>query len=306
MAPNIVRFPGQLSSFPLISLGAVGYVFKINDRIALKYSKTTQSDSFARENAMFDLFATHPPCPHIIQSFLRLPDINFLALMSGGSLEDRLSAHKVRDAHKKVLQVTYTEPPELVWGWLVALCSAVVWLESIGYVHGDLRPNNMLLDEYDRLRLADFDCAEKFGYPSSGNGAPWARVLGDDARNKGERGSFGTNGARTEQFAVGSNLYYMVYGFEPYEDREDQGPIIVELLQAMEFPQLQSGNFDLIIDKCWKGGYQQLQDMLSDARELGSKYLPATTALSVNADACRAECEGLVKSGLLGTIKAEA
>jgi len=38
------------------------------------------------------------------------------------------------------------------------------------------------------------------------------------------------NGPRTEQFAIGSNLYCMVYGFEPYEDRDDRGPVIAEVL----------------------------------------------------------------------------
>ena len=98
--------------------------------------------------------------------------------MSGGSLHDRLRSHQIRDGYfGKVLRVDKTEPVDLVERWLRGLSSAVVWLEGLGYVHGDLRPINLLLDEREHLKLADLDCAERVGEPSSGNGAPWARVL---------------------------------------------------------------------------------------------------------------------------------
>ena len=46
------------------------------------------------------------------------------------------------------------------------LCGAVAWLESLGLVHGDLRPDNLLLDKGDHLKLVDFDCAEEIGTES--------------------------------------------------------------------------------------------------------------------------------------------
>lgn len=227
---SVANLPGKISMHRFLSRGAIGWVYQINDHIALKYAREPHSDQFTRENDIFNLFDKHPPCPYIIQSFLRLPNANFLAFMSGGSLDDRLKSHQIRNSpFGKVLHVNTLEPIELVQQWLRELCCAVVWLESLGYVHGDLRPSNFLLDGRSHLKLADFDCAEKVGEPSSGNGAPWARVLGEDADEiGGQSGSFGINGPRTEQFAIGSNLYYMVYGFEPYEDRDDRGPVIVE------------------------------------------------------------------------------
>lgn len=166
---TISQPPKSISAYRFLSLGAVGWVYQINDRIAVKYARERGSAEFAAENTMFDLFAAtkHPPCPHVVQSFLRLPDVNLLAFMSGGSLEDRLRSHQVRhDFYGKVLRVEETESPELVARWLGELCGAVVWLESLGYVHGDMRPNNLLLDASHHLKLADFDCAERVGEPS--------------------------------------------------------------------------------------------------------------------------------------------
>ncbi|KAI1135643.1 kinase domain-containing protein [Hypoxylon sp. FL0543] len=305
MAMKILTPPGKISSQQLLSGGATGWVYQINDRVVLKYAVKPGSEEFARENNMFDLFEKHPPHPHVIQSFLRLPNANFLAFMSGGSLDARLRSNQIRDGYfGKVLRVVKTEPVELVKRWLKELCSAVVWLESLGYVHGDLRPANLLLDERDHLKLADFDCAEKVGTSSSGNAPPWARVLGEDAGSEGRKGSFGTNGPRTEQFAIGSNLYCMVYGLEPYEDRDDRGPVIVDLFQAMKFPELQDGPLNSIIDRCWRGQYQQLKDLLEEAETL-SGAIPSSETATVSTeylDARRKECQALVEGGLLGDI----
>lgn len=300
---TVNRPPRVLVGYEFLSKGATGWVYQINDRIVLKYAVTPGSEEFAKENSMYDLFAKHPPSPFVLQSFLRLEDANFLPRMSGGSLFDRLRSHQIRDGSwGKVLGVVKKEPLELVGRWLMELCGAVVWLESLGYVHGDLRPNNMLLDESSHLKLADFDCAEKVGEHSGGNGAPWARVLGEDADKEGAReGSFGINGPRTEQFAIGSNLYCMVYGFEPYEDRDDQGPIIIDLLQNMEFPELQDGPFDPVIDRCWRAHYRQLQDLLDEAKAL-SGATPASEPVALETeylDKCREECLALLEGGAL-------
>lgn len=129
MATGVVKLPGKISAYKFISRGAIGWVYQVNDRIALKYAREPDAEEFARENSMFDLFEKHRlHCPHIVQSFLRLPNVNFLAFMSGGSLHDRLRSHQIRDGYfGKVLRVDKTEPVDLVERWLRGLSSAVQW-----------------------------------------------------------------------------------------------------------------------------------------------------------------------------------
>ncbi|KAI0175798.1 serine/threonine protein kinase [Hypoxylon sp. FL1284] len=299
MAPATSPPKNLLSANHLISLGATGWVFRVNERIALKYAR--EPGSIAFENEIFDLFEKHAACPHVVQSFLRLPDANLMALMSGGSLDARLRSHQVREhPFGKVLEVTRTEPVELVKQWLVELCRGVVWLESLGYTHGDLRPNNPLLDGDGHLKLAGFDCVQKIGEPFDGNEAPWARVLGDDAEELGaRRGSYGIAGPRTEQFAIGSILYCMVYGLAPYGNMDDQGPIIVDLLQEMKFPTLNESCLDAIIDRCWKGHYQQLGDLLKQVESLCNIRSEARNISVEELDQHRKECQVLVEDGLL-------
>ena len=44
-----------------------------------------------------------------------------------------------------------------------ALAKGVAWLESLGLAHGDLRPENVLVDKQDRVKIADFDCTNFIG-----------------------------------------------------------------------------------------------------------------------------------------------
>jgi serine/threonine protein kinase len=105
--------------------------------------------------------------------------------MGCGTLYDRLEAHQIRGQDGgKVKEVTATAPKYLIRRWLMELCNADAWLESLGYVHGDIRPPNLLLDSQEHLKLADFDYVAPIGTAAELNCPPWARVLGDEAGDR--------------------------------------------------------------------------------------------------------------------------
>lgn len=292
--------PPQLTFYELLSGGAVGWVYKINDRIAVKYASDPESEQFKNENAFFDILASQKPCPDIIKSFLRVPRGNFLAFMAGGNLEQRLQAHQTLAEDGKV-EVSETEPEYLTIRWLSELCSAVAWLETLGYVHGDLRPPNLLLDSGDHLKLADFDCVAHIGTPSWGAAPPWARVLGVEAGD--ECGTFGTYGARTEQFAIGSILYCLTRGHEPFE-RDDPDIDTVDLFQRLEFPELSDAPLDVIIGRCWKGDFASLGILAEEVKPLRSSPDSAESAGIHALDpegiaSAEKECQQLLDNGLL-------
>lgn len=298
---QVIKIPPRLTFYELLSGGAVGWVYKINDCIALKYPTYPNSEGFKKETAFFDILEKHEPCPDIIQSFLRVPEGNFLAFMGGGSLHERLQASQRRSNDgTKVEEVTGTAPADLVKQWLMEVCNAAAWLESLGYVHGDIRPPNLLLDSHEHLKLADFDCVAPIGSPSMGACPPWARVLG--AKAGSEEGTFGAYGARTEQFAIGSVLYCLTRGYEPFEMEDfDDVTEPVNLLQRMDFPLLGVGRFDIIIERCWKGQFTLVRDLSEEARSLYDGNDPPRR-LALASEYCadiRSECRHLVESGLL-------
>ena len=143
---------------------------------------------------------------------------------------------------------------------MTELANGTAWLESLGFAHGDLRPENVLLNSQDHLKIADFDCANLLGSESETCTPLYGRLLGSEAGS--DEGKAGRLSHRTEQFAIGSIFYYINYGFEVYDDKDfgiDHGPVVVERLQRMVFPILDAEPIiDSIIVDCWHGKYQSI------------------------------------------------
>ncbi|KAL8641812.1 MAG: hypothetical protein Q9228_001430 [Teloschistes exilis] len=144
-----------------------------------------------------------------------------------------------------------------------ALCGGVAWLESLGYAHGDLRPENILLNDELHLKVADFDCTALIGSDFEACIPPYGRLLGIEAGV--DKGGAGVLGPRTEQFAIGSIFYFMNYGIELYDD-QDFGPAhgrtIVQLLQERLFPALSRfQKIDSIIESCWHGRFNSVAQL---------------------------------------------
>lgn len=281
----LAKLPPRLTPYRFLSIGTVGFVYEINSSVVLKYPRDQKDECFSREIEIYDIFERYSPCPDIVQSFLRVPEGNFLAYLSGGTLEQRVRG---RPKDKEV-SVAVAER------WAMELSNAVAWLESLGYIHGDIRPPNIMFDDDDHLKLTDFDSLTEIGTRYDGAAPPWARLLED--------GTFGYCGAKTEQFAIGSVLYFATRGYEPYEAEdlgEDYGPKVVDL-QKMEFPGLGEGHLDQIIETCWNGQFSTLEELAEKTKLLrGANELPRATPLEKEYRAeIQRECLRLVESGLL-------
>ncbi|KAK1485950.1 AGC/DMPK protein kinase [Colletotrichum cuscutae] len=237
-----------------ISLGAVSWVYQIDDEIALKFPRQKKLREFVHENSIYDKFESHhSPCPHIIQSFYRTEVANFLQFLPHGSLHDRLQSNQTRDGDR-VISVDRFEDRRLSERWAAELCAANAWLETLGVVHGDLRPANMLLDQQNHLKLADFDSVASIGQKSLGSASPWARL-----RPESKAGGYGLYGPETEQFAIGSMVYYMVRGFEPYggpEQNDWAAGVAVDLWKGQRYPDIREDDaLERLALNCWRGSF---------------------------------------------------
>lgn len=283
--------------------GATGIVYKVNSLVVVKCPTIEGHEDFVKENQIFDILTRHPPCPELLASFLRFDNGNFLEYMPGFSLSERLQRHQIRDLKStRVLSVQSLEPLSLRKTWMKALAEGVAWLESLGLAHGDLKPENVLVDKQDRVKIGDFDCTNSIGSEFEACIPPYGRLLGSEAGS--EEGTAGKLGARTEQFALGSIFYYINYGVEVYDDQdfgEDHGPVIVERLQRMMFPKLDSDSvLDSIIDDCWHGRFQSVA-ALSKAisRQCDLRNYSSQAMSPEEFSARRTHCLQLVEGGIL-------
>jgi len=287
----------------LLNFGGVGIVYQITNDIAVKRAFADDNEGIHNEYRIYDILDSMPYCPNLVRSFYRIPSANFLQYFSGGTLDQRLRQHQIRDpTSDRVIGVKSCEPQSLIWRWMADLADATAWLESLGFAHGDIRPPNLLLDSNDHLKLIDFDNTTEVGSVFDGCQPPYARVLGDEAAD--DRGTFGYHGRRTEQFAIGSIFYYMTRGYEPYDNEwfgEDHGKMIVRLLHERNFPKVNENNIDTIIHKCWHGEFRLIESLKLEVIRLGrdvglrmAKVMPKEEY-----EARRRECRELVELGVL-------
>ncbi|UNI18581.1 hypothetical protein JDV02_004839 [Purpureocillium takamizusanense] len=284
-----------------ISRGATSWVYRVEQDLVLKIARDRATNAFKHENTIYDELEQHGPCPYLLQSILRLPRLNFLPVMGWGSLEQLIKNSQRRGSGGEI-DVLHTVSQTQAEQWAMEMAGAMAWLESMGYVHGDLRPANMLIDDTDHVKLADFDSVCRIGSPCPGSAPPWARVLGDEAGP--DKGTFGTNGPRTEQFAFGSILYTITRGLEPYEDERDSVKVL-DWLQDMVFPSLGESGTDGIIGRCWRGLYPSIKSLFEETTQLeGTSTLSQPTVLSVeDISALRERCNRLLDDELKEALR---
>ncbi|KAJ3496593.1 hypothetical protein NLG97_g2548 [Lecanicillium saksenae] len=239
--------PSSIFRYKLLSGGGTGYVFELADGIVLKYGLRGTMEDFMAENAIYDLFETKTPPVTIIQSFLRLPGLNFMPQMAG-SLEDRMLANRDRDeAENRCRKVRRLEPATKVAQWAAEMTDAIAWLASIGLAHGDIRPDNMLLCPADHLKLPDFDRVVPMGSKHLGGIAPWVR----------------------SHYCLGQCPPGCPGGSEKYSTLTEQfTPQSMVLVENLQFPPLGDSPLERPAVKCWMGKFSSLEELAQESAQL--------------------------------------
>jgi serine/threonine protein kinase len=194
--------------------------------------------------------------------------LSLLTASLDACLSYRIQQNHTRDHQTRIVtKVERLEPLALRMEWMKDLAQAVSFLESLNLAHGDLRPENVLLDR-NRLKLTDFDCTAEIGSYFEACISPYGRILNSNETDQGQTGSAGFLGPRTEQFALGSLYYLINYGVEVYgdqcltDDPKDHGPKVLDLLQNLEFPHLDTEpHIDDVISKCWHNKYVTIAEL---------------------------------------------
>ncbi|KAJ5603006.1 hypothetical protein N7537_005962 [Penicillium hordei] len=221
--------------------------------------------------------------------------------------------HILDQQTRVVTKVESLEPLPIRKEWMNDLAQAVAFLESLNPAHGDLRPKNILLD-CNRPKLSDFDSTAKIGANYEAYMAPYGTIINSNEVDQGASETSGFLSSQTEQFATGSLYYLINYGFEVYGDRcltEDPyeyGPKVVDLLQSINFPEL-NGNIpiDNVIEKCWLNIYVTVSELAMDTKQLLGEKLKRkeVTKWEIERNFCEKKkkfCQDLEKRGLLGLL----
>lgn len=138
--------------------------------------------------------------------------------------------------------------------WALQTTQGVAMLHTNSVIHADLKPGNILLDDELGIRICDFAGCSMLGK------APYilesgAFYLPGDFRDVG----MGCN-VKSDLFALGSCIFQIVTGNEPYQGLEDKD--IEDKFEEQVFPELGNMLFAEVIRKCWFCEFESADEVL--------------------------------------------
>ncbi|KAL5114146.1 hypothetical protein ACEQ8H_007943 [Pleosporales sp. CAS-2024a] len=151
-----------------------------------------------------------------------------LEYMPNGNLKEYVQKHG------QAISLSYRQQ------WVREVTEAVELLHSHNVIQGDVGPHNFLLDIDLSLKICDFG-------GSSLDGSQATVVPGVRYRLP----SWGAATIKEDLFGLGSTIYFIATGHEPYEELTDEDQV-EKLYQKGVFPELGEVPFAGIISLCWR------------------------------------------------------
>eukprot|EP00331_Platyophrya_macrostoma_P004586 CAMPEP_0176430336 /NCGR_PEP_ID=MMETSP0127-20121128/14191_1 /TAXON_ID=938130 /ORGANISM="Platyophrya macrostoma, Strain WH" /LENGTH=634 /DNA_ID=CAMNT_0017812203 /DNA_START=8 /DNA_END=1912 /DNA_ORIENTATION=- len=139
-----------------------------------------------------------------------------LELIQGKSLQDAVKKTSFRETYSEIKVINMAR----------SILDALAYLASKGIMHRDLKPDNILLDKQDRIKIADFGLAtyvkldtyifKKCGTPG---------YIAPEVFKYDEKNPLTNYNERCDVFSAGCILFYMLFGY-PFFDGKDGSEIL--------------------------------------------------------------------------------
>lgn len=150
-----------------------------------------------------------------------------------------------------------SESPEaLRRKWARQAAEALAFIHAKEVIHCDVHPNNLLLDEHLNIQLCDF------------GGSTFSILDGgamESVRFFLPRDPLSVPNIRSDLFALGSTIYFIMSDYEPYHQMTEEQ--VADYFRKREFPDVQELPYGRIIEGCWKGEFSctlEVIDAMSD------------------------------------------
>lgn len=252
--------------------GLDGTIWIISDTIALKTpieydvsfcqlpdsasSEWLQQSQESRESIEWEknIFAylNNKGASHLIRSYFHADEGIFMEYIPGGNLHECIKTATSMEFSRKFYL-------------LYQLVAIVAELAELGLAHGDLRPENFLLDSFDYIKCCDFAATVRLGEPY--RRIPWPLYIRPASRDILVADEPG------QAFSIALPIYFIITGHRPYHTK----PLheAVNLFREGIFPATDGGDFKIyypvgeIIRKCWHGEYPKVSALKLDVENAG-------------------------------------
>lgn len=108
--------------------------------------------------------------------------------------------------------------PDQIAGWVAEVARGLAEVHRVGLVHGDCKPNNIIIDQQGRARLIDFGMAWRCDAYVDPSQESDANISGTVPFMSPEQAAGGRDKVdhRSDIFGLGATLYYLITGHPPY------------------------------------------------------------------------------------------
>jgi len=186
----------------------------------------------------------------------------------------------------EIVEPGETLDPRRAAAYIRTTAEAIEYAHSMGVLHRDLKPGNVLIDENDEPHVADFGIASRLEDDSTS--PVHGEVVGTPSFMPPEQaqGRADLIGPASDIYSLGATLYCLLTGVPPFGG----GDVLATLMQVIEDPPKPIRNFNKSVDRylqaiCLKCLAKNPSDRYASAQELADdlgRYLrnEPTVALS--------------------------
>ena len=168
---------------------------------------------FKEVEAQMYLYLPHPNIPKLVD-FIDLKDKELMYIVmefiEGRTLEDYIYREIGLIPEQKALPM------------FVEILDTVAYIHNKGYLHLDIKSNNVMIQPNGKLKLIDLGIASRMSEASNSTG------FGTPAYMPPEQSEMGCCGKYTDVFALGIMLFEMLTGSLPFTSQNPSGRAAVE------------------------------------------------------------------------------
>lgn len=239
----------------ILSVSSSSFIGLLDCKTVLKYPHVAgeEWDRFVNEERIYNALGSHP---RIISCFGLDNRGLKLEYASKGSVSEYLRNYEV------------SREERLRWSRQAAEATAYIHTKNV--IHCDINTNNLLLDDNLNVKLADFQ-----GIYVDQRGETFTGLASENTKSSLPRSIPYRSDEKSDLFALGSAIYYIMTGHEPFPDLdpiEDEYEITRRFRHG-EFPSLEEVLGGQIIHGCWTLAYKSVDECVEELKALEARLI---------------------------------